>query len=262
MKRIFNNLRDYLALRTYLEDPWKFVWTRKAPMPDGDFEVPFKGGLHVRCNTPSVDRQVLNGIFARDEYRLNGYPPGGWDTVIDIGAHIGLFSIRVAPLAKRVLSFEPMPESFKYLKANLGHERLRHVTPVEKAVSGSAGPLDLFVAANSGMHSVLADAAAGTTRVRVDAVTLAQVFADHDIRRCDLLKLDCEGVEYGILGAAPAELWPRIERIHMEYHPGVPGWDEAKLTSFLEGHGYACERVPRSRHPGLGNLFAARKPKS
>ena len=67
------------------------------------------------------------------------------------------------------------------------------------------------------------------------------------------------GPEIVHTGAIPDGLWIRISRIHMEYHPGVAGWDEGKLTSFLEGHGYACDRVPRSRHPGLGNLFAVRR---
>lgn len=259
MKRIVNNLRDYFALRSYLRDPWRFVWTRKQRMPDGDFELALKDGRSIRCNSPLVDRQVFNGIFARDEYRLNPYPPGGWDTVIDIGAHIGLFTIRVAPLAKRVLSFEPMPDSFKYLEGNVGAPDTRHVTPIRKAVSGQSGTLDLFVAANSGMHTMLSQGE-GSTRVTVEAVTLAQVFAEHKIERCDLLKLDCEGAEYGILGAVPADLWPRIQRIHMEYHPGVPGWDEQKLVALLRQNGYRCDLVPRGRHPGLGNLYASRGP--
>ena len=259
MSRILKTFRDYFALRAHLRSPWAFVRSRKSPRPAGEVEIPFKNGFTVRCHTPHIDLQVLNGIFARDEYRLNGYPDGGWDTVIDIGAHIGLFSIRVAPLARRVLSFEPMPQNFQHFQQNVAGERFRHVIPIPKAVSGKAGPIDLYVSKNSGHHSMLVGAAEGSEKVRVEAVTLAQVFEEHRIERCSLLKLDCEGSEYDILSAVPDALWPRIERIHMEYHPGPPGWDGEKLEAFLRERGYACERVPRSRHAGLGNMFATRR---
>lgn len=257
MKRILKNFRDYFALRAWLKDPWTFVWTRKAPMPDGDFDVAFKDGYSVRCHAPHIDRQVLNGIFARDEYRLNGTAPGSWDTVLDVGANIGLFSVRVAPLAKRVLSFEPMPENFKYLKANTSLERFRHVVPIAKAVSGTSGLLDLFVSSNPGGHSMI-PGAVGTTKVQVEATTFRQIFEEHRIERCSLLKMDCEGAEYESLSAMPAELWPKIERIHLEFHQGPAGWDGPKLGAFLRERGYRCEVLPRSRHPEKGNMFAVR----
>ncbi len=258
MKRIIKNIRDYFALRAWLQEPWNFVWTRKSPMPDGDFDVAFKGGYSVRCHSPHIDRQVLSGIFARDEYRLDGHPAGGWDTVLDVGANIGLFSVRVAPLAKRVLSFEPMPDNFKYLKTNMSGDRLRHVVPIAKAVSGKAGTIDLFVSRNPGAHSMIADAAVGTTKVQVEAITFEQIFAEHKIERCSLLKMDCEGAEYESLSAMPAGLWPTIDRIHLEYHQGPAGWDGPRLAAFLRERGYRCDVVPRSRHPKKGNLYAVR----
>lgn len=253
--RFLKNLKDYLALRAHLKEPWKFVSTRKTPMPDGDFTIEFKDGTHVRGFSPRFDRQVFNGIFARDEYRLNAVAPGAWDTVLDVGANIGLFSVRVAPLARRILSFEPMPQNFKYLQANV--ERFRHVVPIPKAVAGKPGTLDLHLSANTGAHSVVSTRV-GETKIQVEAVTFQQIFAEHSIERCNLLKMDIEGAEYDSLSAMPAELWPKIDRIHLEYHEGPAGWDGPKLAAFLRERGYRCEEVPRSRHVEKGNLFASR----
>jgi FkbM family methyltransferase len=206
-----------------------------------------------------VDRQTLNGIFGRDEYRLNGFADGSLDTVVDIGANIGLFSIRVAPLARRIIAYEPLPDHFKLLQANLSAPNFRHVVSVQKALAGKAGPLDLWVSPNPGGHSILRDVAGGGAgSVRVEAATFREIFADHSIERCDLLKIDCEGAEYESLAAMPADLWPRIDRIHLEFHRGPPGWDGGKLAEFLRGKGYRCDVVVRDHHPDQGHLFASR----
>lgn len=258
--RLLKNLRDYWALRAHLREPWAFMQALKSPQPDGDFEVAFKDGFSVRCQSPRIDRHVLKGIFARDEYRLNGRAAGAWDTVLDIGANIGLFSVRVAPLARRVFAYEPMPGNFKYLTANLAGERFRHVVPVAKAVSGKPGTLDLFVSdKNPAAHTMIAGAQEGGTKVSVEAVTFGQIFAEHRIERCNLLKMDIEGAEYDSLQGMPDDHWARIDRIHMEYHPGPAGWDREKLAAFLRERGYAVELVPHRRHPEYGNLFATRR---
>ena len=258
--RLVKNLADYFGLRPHLEEPWKFVWSRKTEDADRDPEIRFKGGFTVRCAVPHVDRQTLNGIFGRDEYRLNRFAAGSFDTVVDIGANIGLFSIRAAPLARRIVAYEPLPDHFRILRANLADPRFRHVTPVEKALSGTRGPVDLWVSPNPGGHSLLREVAQGSTPLRVEAVTFREIFADHSIERCDLLKLDCEGAEYDSLAAMPEDLWPRIDRIHLEFHPGPAGWDAGKLTALLQGRGFTCDVVAREHHPSQGHLFASRRP--
>lgn len=257
--RLVKNLSDYLGLRPHLKDPWKFVWSRKSAEADATPQVPFKAGFVVRLADAHVDRQTLNGIFGRDEYRLNGFARGGFDTIVDVGANIGLFSIRVGPLARRVIAVEPLPEHFAILRSNLSDPRFRHVTTVRKALSGTRGPLELWVSSNPGGHSILREAAEGADSVRVDATTLHDLFADHSIERCDLLKLDCEGAEYESLAATPEDLWPRIDRIHLEYHRGPAGWTGEKLAAMLRERGYRCDLVARGHHPDQGHLFASRR---
>jgi FkbM family methyltransferase len=254
--RLVKNLSDYLRLRRHLQDPWKFVWSRKSAEADRDPAVRFKDGFTVRLSDAHVDRQTLNGIFGRDEYRLNGFAEGSFETVVDIGANIGLFSIRVAPLARRIVAVEPLPDHFKILQSNLSP--FRHAVAVSKALSGRSGPLDLWVSPNPGGHSILPDLAKGSGSLRVEAITLRELFAEQSIDRCDLLKVDCEGAEYESLAAVPDDLWPRIRRIHMEFHQGPPGWDGSKLAEFLRGRGYRCDVVARDHHPDQGHLFAVR----
>jgi hypothetical protein len=52
----------------------------------------------------------------------------------------------------------------------------------------------------------------------VPAVTLESVFRDHDVERCGLLKIDCEGAEFNILPSLSPATWLRIEQLAMEVH--------------------------------------------
>jgi hypothetical protein len=69
----------------------------------------------------------------------------------------------------------------------------------------------------------------------------------------DLLKVDCEGAEYGILLDLPEPCWPGIRELRMEYHPGNwPG-----LVAHLERHRLKLTQQ-RKDGPASGNLWFAR----
>jgi len=54
--------------------------------------------------------------------------------VIDIGAHIGLFAVKVARKVKKVVAIEPHPENFKLLLANVRLNHLKNVTAINAAI--------------------------------------------------------------------------------------------------------------------------------
>jgi FkbM family methyltransferase len=253
-------IREYFALRRFLPAPWRFLRTRKDPMEGAHQDIPFRGGFSVRVRNRPMDRHIFHRIFARDEYRLAGVADGAWDTVFDVGAHIGLFSVRAAPLARRVLSFEPVAENFEMLSHNLSGARFSHVTPIRKAVAGRRGTMALYPSDNPSAHSMYPEHGPRAAPIQVETLTLEDVFREYLVERCDLLKLDCEGAEYEILAAVPAELWERILRIRMEYHPveGKNEWRVGKLRGELQERGYRCEVLPSKKSPDKGHLFAVR----
>ena len=56
--------------------------------------------------------------------------------------------------------------------------------------------------------------------IEVPCLGLFDVFEEHKIDRCDLLKLDCEGAEYEVLYNAPEEVLNKIDQMAIEVHQG------------------------------------------
>lgn len=252
------DIGDWFALRAHLVHPWSFLRLRKNPPGQPHVDLALRDGGTLRLRADSPDRHIIQGVFARDEYRLNGLAPGALGTVIDVGAHIGTFALRASAVASRVLAFEPIDDSYALLRHNTSHRS--NVKTFQKAVAGRSGRVTLFLGKNSSAHSIHpAEGAPRTSKLELDAVSLADVFAEHGVERCGYLKLDCEGAEYEILYAMPPELLKRIDRIGMEYHAvegGAPEWSGERLAAYLRERGHETDLVPSKNRPGKGLLFS------
>jgi len=68
------------------------------------------------------------------------------ETVIDIGANVGISTHHLAQLvgrSGRVWSFEPIPETFAVLRLNLERFRLSNVTAIDRAVRRRRGSINV-----------------------------------------------------------------------------------------------------------------------
>ena len=57
------------------------------------------------------------------------------DVVVDIGAHIGTFSIPLSRFVREVYAIEPIPETFSLLQKNLEENKITNVRAIHSAVS-------------------------------------------------------------------------------------------------------------------------------
>jgi len=245
-------------------NPWATLRFRRRQHAGDVHTVLMRGAPVVRLRGDRADYHMFHRIFLADEYRLRGVQPSSWKTVIDLGGNVGLFAVRAAPLAARVLSYEPYKDHFACLQRNVQH--WPNVEAVCSAVSGRHGSVRLYEPLNpraSGAYSVFADLGRTMSKrwVEVTAVTLADVFERHDVETCDLLKMDVEGQEYDILHGTPPELFSRIARIHGEYHDVQredPRSRIATFAAFLRGRGFAVEVMPHRHKDNHGMFFATR----
>jgi FkbM family methyltransferase len=189
-----------------------------------------------------------------------GLPQG---VIVDIGAHVGVFTAWVATQYKglRVVALEPSSRMCAALRGNVAASRLHDVTIVQAACGAGPGEAPLYSRGAEGMNSLYQRDNYGSAFRRLETVQilpLDELFRRFAIDRCALLKLDCEGAEYDILFNAADDTLARVEHIAMEYHVGLaPGCPET-LRDFLEGRGFTVRYSPLADEEG-GYLHAVRR---
>lgn len=221
------------------------------------FTIELPGGCRFRVRN-RMDIWIIKETCLDRDYERDFVPvENGW-TVVDVGAGLGDFTVFVARRCpdSTIFAFEPLPESYDLLVANLVLNRLANVRTVPGALAGTSGTLHLSsqpgLAERSRTHTGPAD---GPT-FPVPAIGLAQAFERFGIQQCDFLKMDCEGAEYDILFGAPEDALRRIRRIAMEYHEGVTPYGREDLVRLLERNGFVVETRPNPAHREIGFLFA------
>lgn len=167
--------------------------------------------------------------------------------VVDVGANIGTFTIYAKHTlpAARVIAIEPEVGNFSLLHDNVSLNGFSEsVTCINSALCASEGEIDLFVVDSSSGKNSTKHQFPGAQTVTVSCTTLDVVFAQHNITRCDLLKIDCEGAEYDILFNASPEVLNCVGSIILEWH-GVDNYSDRDLVVFLERNDFRVERDDR-----------------
>jgi len=162
---------------------------------------PFRLALHRRPDLYFCPHLQRHSIWQPDvtSYLLDTIEPG--QTVIDVGAHIGYFTIIMSRLvgnAGQVFAFEPDPHNFALLQKNLRLNRVHNVHAERKAVSDRIGRADLHIAENNTGDHRLYGPPTGREVHEVDVVSLDDYFARPDAP-VHLVKIDTQGLEPRIL---------------------------------------------------------------
>ena len=155
--------------------------------------------------------------------------------LLDVGANIGNHSVYAAGmLGRRVIAYEPNPQTFACLAANIAGNGLGGLIDPRRlgvGLAGTVGRMGAVDPTNSG----------GTRLEMAEDGDLTLVSLDDERAgypdRVAILKIDVEGMEAKVLEGAG--------RLLDSDHPVVfaETWSEratAALTALLAGHGYRC----------------------
>ncbi len=205
---------------------------------------------------------VVNQVFKDKEYTPEGFEIKKDDVIIDIGANIGIFSLLAAQQAHggKVYAIEPTGvinclelsaeknalSNIKIMKVAMGadNEMLEMTTfPAFNILNHQKGVHQpwftrflVFLNINLFYRKILKYAKQITETV--PTISLNTVIEQENIHKINLLKVDCEGAEYGIFRSLTDENYKKIDKISLEFHHFQKGVHYKELVDILESKGF------------------------
>jgi FkbM family methyltransferase len=138
------------------------------------------------------------------------FKPKEGDNFIDVGAHVGRYSImaakRIGSLG-RVIAIEAHPETFELLNKNIELNGLANVTTINAVATSEKGKVKLFLPGqDSGLtvyNTIMINRAKPTENfLEIEANTLDNILSEYSMHRVNYLKIDVEGAELEVLKGA------------------------------------------------------------
>ena len=212
-----------------------------------------KSGLKFYVRPGISDIQMIKEVFYDEYYNRALSMMKNKEIVIDIGANIGSFTLRAAknPAVDLVYSFEPFPSNYELVERNIQLNKLENkIYLSQQGIGKKKEKRKLFLGLQgNATHSLFTKS---NKSISINIIKLEDIFRENNLKRCSLLKMDCEGAEYEIFESATPALLKKINIICMEYHPnGNP--QNIKLK--LEKCGFDV-LVRSSNEPGIGFIYA------
>lgn len=168
---------------------------------------------------------------------------------VDVGAHVGEYTVRLAKYFKKVIAIEANPASAEVLKKNLELNGIKNVEVINVAVGRKRGKGVLNIRGGS---STLLSQYESPEKIEVKVVPL-----DELIEGCDVIKIDVEGYEEEVIRGASKIIFENKPVILIEHHEyreykDLKGMRE-RIRMLLKGYRSLCIDqvhwlyVPRSR---------------
>jgi FkbM family methyltransferase len=163
----------------------------------------------------------IKEIFLLDEYQISTTKKS--PVIIDCGANIGLSILyfkKKYPNSK-IIAFEPNPNVFTILRANLEQNHIQGVELYNYCLSDSEGEIEFYINENFGtMEGSVFEERGGSKKLKVKAVRLSSYIKEE----VDLVKMDIEGAEIKVLDDLKRnDKLNFVNTYLIEYHHNIPG---------------------------------------
>ena len=188
---------------------------------------------------------IISEIYNKKIYDVEGCE--SFKCVCDVGAHIGIFTLRISKQApnSKIIAIEPNPINFKFLVRNISINSLEdRVHALNVAVGKRKEKNVLYLSkisrGDSSMKRWYNTEADGSLIVHV--IPLDDILYKLQIEICDLIKIDVEGMESEVLKGLQKQ-YTKVNRLVIEIHMSIV--DLTKIYEWLRNHGFAITKIQK-----------------
>jgi len=212
-------------------------------------------GKTIRCEIETdADRSVFEEVFVDRDYKVLDTAIQNASVIVDLGGHIGCFSVYAAILNAnaRIISYEPEKRNFQQFKQNIKLNKVRNVTVKNLAIGGERGERMLNLNEDSHAHSFVLE---GEGKEKVSVTDFAGVLKNVG-GNADLMKIDTEGAEFEFFDGASDEDVVKVGTFYIEYHEFGSGMVADKITRRLKALGFSIQKTPSFYDRRMGFILA------
>jgi FkbM family methyltransferase len=186
------------------------------------------------------------GDYEQDELLMQLKLIGDGDNILDIGGNYGWYAMRIAKEKPdtHIYSFEPIPDTFNFLNANIRLNALNNIKTFNLGFSNTQGSFDFYFNPNLSVNASLANV---STNNKIEKISCTVQVLDNFVKdqniRVDFVKCDVEGAELLVFKGGINMIKEDCPIIFTEmlrkwsskfdYHPN-------DIISFFHSLGYSC----------------------
>jgi FkbM family methyltransferase len=202
--------------------------------------IELKCGFKIVLSDHKSDIITVFVIFIKEDY--GKVKPG--TIVVDVGANIGVYSLYATYLgAKKVYAYEPNKNAYEVFLQNITNNHLEDViVPYNMAISDTNNKTVRIPSGSSPYNEIIAN---NNDKIEnydlISTIDIETIIANNEIEFIDVLKIDCEGCEYGVFFNMKESTFLKIGNIRMEYHSGPNN----RLISCLETNNFDIDCIKR-----------------
>tara|TARA_A100001037_G_scaffold289234_1_gene300764 strand:- start:51 stop:881 length:831 start_codon:yes stop_codon:yes gene_type:complete len=235
-------------------------------------KIPFSIDNDIKINLELSNPLTWDLILGKDleqnvkEKFIESVKPG--DTVVDIGAHIGEYTLLGAKLVNssgKVISIEPLHDTADSLRENIILNNFSNCMVLENAVGSVVSKQTLYKVSEEDVYGYLDPVVNNKKLIKtdeIDVTTVDQIIKSNNLEKIDLLKIDVEGFEYDVLlGCKSAFEQDKIKKIICEIHSDflkAKNFDEEQIYTLLKSSGFEITKIQEIINKQTTNIFASK----
>lgn len=152
---------------------------------------------------PLLIAEIHMALGIWEPYVSHVFNPNKGDVVLDVGAHIGYYTLKAAKTVGSeglVISVEPDPRNFKLLKKNVNSNRLRNVKLINCALGESSSYAILKIGRDPTRSTLMNKIQNhNTSLIKIEVKTMDDLFEEIKVQKLNWIKIDVEGAASKVL---------------------------------------------------------------